>query len=226
MKSKVKRSIILSVIIIGLVTLFVFLCNPVEKVKWSIKQYKIEDKVIYSQWNDKFGWRLDYYSNAKSFKLEIFKTFNTDVGTKAISEENNRHRFKNSVNFNKILDEKSELEKVEISPKELSNKYVIGDFGEFKLIDWSSDEPIKVYLWQDKYLIYSINYNYDKEWAIVDICDVDTGKQFVYEHSLEAYMPKNVEVSKNLVEPRYYLIENNLICIYKYYNKLYCAKLV
>lgn len=40
----------------------------------------------------------------------------------------NRHQSKVRVNLKKIVDDESELEKFEISPKELSEKYVIGEF--------------------------------------------------------------------------------------------------
>ena len=123
MNRKVKISIILSLIIAVLAAIFVIFCDPIEKIKWSIEQSKIEDKVIYSRWNDKFGWSLCNTYN-KSFTLEIFKAFNTVADTKAISDETNRHQSKVRVNLKKIVDDESELEKFEISPKELSEKYV------------------------------------------------------------------------------------------------------
>ena len=226
MNRKVKISIILSLIIAVLAAIFVIFCDPIEKIKWSIEQSKIEDKVIYSRWNDKFGWSLCNTYN-KSFTLEIFKAFNTVADTKAISDETNRHQSKVRVNLKKIVDDESELEKFEISPKELSEKYVIGIFGWFKTIDWTSDESMEAYLWQDKYLVYSgKNYHYGKECTSVQICNIYTGEQYVYEHSLEANRPEDVEeVPERLIEPRYYLIGEDLICIYKYYNKLYCAEL-
>ena len=55
MNRKVKISIILSLIIAVLAAIFVIFCDPIEKIKWSIEQSKIEDKVIYSRWNDKIG---------------------------------------------------------------------------------------------------------------------------------------------------------------------------
>ena len=113
MNRKVKISIILSLIIAVLAAIFVIFCDPIEKIKWSIEQSKIEDKVIYSRWNDKFGWSLCNTYN-KSFTLEIFKAFNTVADTKAISDETNRHQSKVRVNLKKIVDDESELEKFEI----------------------------------------------------------------------------------------------------------------
>ena len=46
MNRKVKISIILSLIIAVLAAIFVIFCDPIEKIKWSIEQSKIEDKVI------------------------------------------------------------------------------------------------------------------------------------------------------------------------------------
>ena len=45
MNRKVKISIILSLIIAVLAAIFVIFCDPIEKIKWSIEQSKIEDKV-------------------------------------------------------------------------------------------------------------------------------------------------------------------------------------
>ena len=78
MNRKVKISIILSLIIAVLAAIFVIFCDPIEKIKWSIEQSKIEDKVIYSRWNDKFGWSLCNTYN-KSFTLEIFKAYSVAV---------------------------------------------------------------------------------------------------------------------------------------------------
>ena len=77
-----------------------------------------------------------------------------------------------------------------------------------------TDERIlKLLINKDEKALYKLSGKYDKLLSYII-------------SNIVGNRPEDVEeVPERLIEPRYYLIGEDLICIYKYYNKLYCAEL-
>lgn len=200
-----------------------------EKNEWSIKQAEIDDQCIYSQWSDKFGFKFYFDSSYQCFTIRVDKSFKHS-GTEYIDTEEGLEKYYciKAEDIASLSDKpKTEFVKLDIPYDEILNKYIVGDFGTFKSASRDIENIPKKYeffLWQDKYLV-CIYKNFDKSIGRASICDTDTGKAYIYEKGIEACYPKNINVESSLIEPVYYIYNDTLICVYKFYNKIYVTRL-
>lgn len=61
---------------------------------------------------------------------------------------------------------------------------------------------------------------------MAEIRDTETGELYDYKYASIANRPESTEVTDNIIKARYYIdAEGRIMCVYKFYNKLYCARL-
>ena len=231
MKTKKRTIIILTIILFCLIIigLVIKIANPFEKIRWAKEQEKIDDFLIYSQWDECFAWRMSGVDSNYKAWLKIYPDYQTAGGLTVILDETYKYKEK-QIDLEQAFKEppKDEVYKLTISLNELKKQYEITNKGYFEYLDGYPDKKVPFYLWEEKYLIYGgrkIGFS-DTTIAWVDICDIETGELYDYKYASIANRPENTEVTDNIIDARYYIdAEGRIMCVYKYFNKLYCARL-
>lgn len=211
--------------------IFILICcyyfRPIEKIVWSVEQYKITngDKVVYSQWSDKFGWKGSY----------IFTSYKTSNPEYPYGITNEDVRFEKRINYMEKfyefceLDEPiSELNKVEILVNDFPNSeysfllnYELDDFWE-RLDSYKRKYKFVFYILDDRYLISNSQNEILDDYEIVYIYDLHTKERYYYNSGMVANVPKATLVPDKLINPRFFAnADGGIYCIYKCYNKLY-----
>lgn len=231
MKTKKRTIIILTIILFCLIIigLTIKIVKPFEKIRWAKQQEEIDDFLIYSQWDEYFAWRMTGVDSNYKAWLKIYPDYQTAGGLTVISDETYKYKEK-QIDLEQVFKEppKEEIRELTISPKELKRQYNIPDEGYFKAIDWFSNKKNTFYLWKEKYIINTggkIDFQ-NRVLDMVEIRDTETGELYDYKYASIANRPEDAEIPNNIIKARYYIdAEGRIMCVYKYYNKLYCARL-
>ncbi|NLL72542.1 MAG: hypothetical protein GX237_03350 [Clostridiales bacterium] len=230
-KNKEKNIIVFSIMVffIIIIILIINITKPLEKIRWAKEQKEIDDFVIYSQRDQYFGWRMSGVVYDYKAKLKIYPVYRKLGDLRMITDETYKYKEK-EISLKQELKEppKEEIQEFTNSRNVIRQEYNIPNEGFFRIIESTSNENITFYLWKEKYLITGGIKEEFSHLALkrVDICDIETGELYDYKYASMANKPENVSVPDNIINAKYYIdAEGRIICIYKYYNKLYCARL-
>lgn len=166
----------------------------------------------------------DYKTNFK-----IYPVYRKIEDIRIITDETYKYKEK-EISLKQVFKEppKGEIQEFTSSLNAITQKYNVPNEGFFKIIERTSNKNITFYMWKDKYLITEGRKEDFSHLALkeVDICDIETGELYDYKYASIANKAENVSVPDNIINARYYIdAEGRIICIYKHYNKLYCARL-
>lgn len=230
-KIKKKDIIVFSIILVFIIIiiLVINITKPLEKIRWAKEQEEIDDFVIYSQWDQYFAWRMSGVVYDYKAKLKIYPVFRKFGDHIEITDETYKYKEK-EISLKQVFKEppKEDIQKFITSRNAIKQQYNIPNEGFFRIIESTSNDNITFYLWKEKYLITGGIKDDFSHLALkwVDICDIETGELYDYKYASMANKPENVSAPDNIINARYYIdAEGRIICIYKYYNKLYCARL-